>query len=329
MNVLVQQALPSNSPGGSIVFSFLRDAIASPVLTAAMLVTKSYVRPKAKDLVKLLVVMGALGMSGNQTFFVLGLDIVGSDIAAVYNCAGPSIMFIMAVALRLERFSWTKLLGVVLGVVGIVFLSQLWKLSFGQDLLGHAFLLLSVIFSQLFYIVQKYLHGYPALMMTTVAYWAAVFTIAIPAFIYSQVLQKQGIWPESHFQWGVVVYAGVISSALNYYLLTLAISHLTPLVLSIYGATQPVVTDLMNYVFVGKGLSGWDALGSVLIIASVFVTIYGQEMLDREVDQDVDEMQHDRVLCHNKDECEFKHDAAGQVADSCVQRRENLGPSEH
>eukprot|EP00658_Telonema_sp_P-2_P005273 TRINITY_DN11977_c0_g1_i3.p1 TRINITY_DN11977_c0_g1~~TRINITY_DN11977_c0_g1_i3.p1 ORF type:complete len:114 (+),score=43.85 TRINITY_DN11977_c0_g1_i3:217-558(+) len=85
MNVLVQQALPSNSPGGSIVFSFLRDAIASPVLTAAMLVTKSYVRPKAKDLVKLLVVMGALGMSGNQTFFVLGLDIVGSDIAAVYN----------------------------------------------------------------------------------------------------------------------------------------------------------------------------------------------------------------------------------------------------
>merc|ERR1740117_2587641 len=106
-------------------------------------------------------------------------------------------------------------------------------------------------------------------MMTTVAYWAAVCTISIPALVLTAYSDEHGLWPTSLFEWAVVLYSGVISSALNYYLLVFATTHLAPLTVSIYGLIQPILTDIFNFVFVGKGLSRWDAIGSLLIILSV------------------------------------------------------------
>ena len=209
MNVLVQQALPSSSVGNSIAFSFLRDAIASPLLTIAMVLSGSYSRPRNVDLFKLLIGMGMIGMSLNQTFFVLGLDFVGGDVAAVYNCIGPSIMFVMSLSLGLEGFAWGKLLGVLLGAAGVVLISELWNVDFSRKnvLLGHMFLFLGIMASQLFTIIQKFLVGYPPLMMTTIAYWAALLTISIPTVIVS-CIDGSDIWPTSMFEWGTVLYAG-------------------------------------------------------------------------------------------------------------------------
>eukprot|EP00656_Telonema_subtile_P033863 TRINITY_DN3789_c0_g1_i5.p1 TRINITY_DN3789_c0_g1~~TRINITY_DN3789_c0_g1_i5.p1 ORF type:complete len:361 (+),score=75.31 TRINITY_DN3789_c0_g1_i5:146-1228(+) len=279
MNVMVQQALPSSSIGASVVFAFLRDVTASPVLTAAMLFTGQYVRPKSNDLVKLLVFMGAIGMSGTQTFFVLGLNDVGSDIAAVYSCMGPSVMFVLSIGLRLDKFSWLKMLGALFGGASIAVMSELWDISFSQqnELLGHVFLFSSVLFAQFFIVVQKYVHGYPPLMMTTVAYWAAVCTISIPAVIVTITHDgPDGIWPTSAFQWGTVVYSGVVSSAFNYYLIVFAIRQLSPLVVTIYGVFQPLITILLNYVFVGKDLSMWVGVGFVLSVLSVLLIVYSQ-----------------------------------------------------
>lgn len=291
MNVLVQQALPESKVPQSIVFSFLRDAIASPILTIAMVLTRQYVAPRRRDLLKLLVGLGVIGMSCNQTFCILGIDFVGGDMAALYNCIGPAIMFLMSLSLSLEKFSSLKLLGVVSGGIGIVFVSELWDVSFSREnmLLGHLFLFLGICASQLFTIIQKFIHGYPDLMVVTVAYWAAVATISVPTLILSLThTAHENIWPTSLFEWGVVIYSGAISSALNYYLLVFATMRLTPLIVSMYGVTQPIITDIFNYLFVGEGMSGWDGLGSCFIVFSVLITTYAQARLDAEQKTDLE-----------------------------------------
>merc|ERR1712216_221723 len=166
-----------------------------------MLFSGAYTRPRNQDLFKLLFGMGVVGMSANQTCFIIGLDMLDNgDIAAVYNCVGPSIMFVMSLSLRLENFTALKLIGVFLGAAGIVFISQLWEVSLSRKnvLAGHLFLLIGIVSSQLFTIIQKFIRGYPDIMIVTVAYWAALCTISMPAMVLT-VLGGVQIWPTELF----------------------------------------------------------------------------------------------------------------------------------
>ena len=79
------------------------------------------------------------------------------------------------------------------------------------------------------------------------------------------------------------VYAGVISSVLNYYLLVVSTQHLSPLIVSIFGVTQPLVTDLLNYFIVGKVLSIWVAMHGLSFDCFIGAgTTYSQMELDSE-----------------------------------------------
>ena len=278
MNILVQQALPAQSISSSIGFCFLRDAIAAPVLTVTMLLSKSFTPPRKLDLLKMLM-MGIIGMASTQLAFIVGLDFVGGDIAAVFNCFGPSIMFVLSLSLRLERFAWLKVAGVLLGAGGIVFISELWRLSSQNKnlVLGSAILFAGVICAQFFTIIQKYVRGYSSLMVTTVAYWAALASISVVGFFTAYV--DGNIWPSTGLEWVAAVYAGVISSALNFWLIVFATNHVSPLIVSLYGPGQSIVTDGLNYVFVGKGFGKWEAVGSVLIFLSLLLTSYSDTNL--------------------------------------------------
>ena len=115
-------------------------------------------------------------------------------------------MFAMSLTLRLKKFTWLKLLGVLFGAAGIFVFGELWDLSLSRKnvIFGHVFLFISVVFCQLFTIIQKFIKGYNPLMMTTVAYWMATCTTAIPAIIVTATNEGSTFWPTSSFEWVTV-----------------------------------------------------------------------------------------------------------------------------
>jgi len=292
MNVLVQQALPSSDVSKSIGFSFLRDAIATPLLTLAMFLSNTAALPRKEDRLKVFLGMGVIGLASTQLCFITGVSYAGGDNAAVFNCIGPSIMFIMAVPLKLERFTWLKVGGILLGAGGMVLLSELWDLSGSHTnaVFGDAILLTGVVGAQFFTLVQKYLVGYNPLMLTAIAYWAALAFISGVTVITDRV--SGNLWPTTWFGWGTALYAGVISSGLNFVLIVFATNHISPLIISLYGLVQSVVTDVFNFMFVGKGLTAGDGIGSVLILASLIVTTYSQAQVETE----------DAIVAHAQEE---------------------------
>lgn len=130
-----------------LTFAGIRFVISCAILLAIIRV-KNIRLPRSKSNLFLLAITGVLSFSLNYGLLFWGEQYISSGLAAVLQATIPAFGIVIAhLYLPAERMTWSKILGVVLGICGVavVFSNQL-AIAGGRALAGCVALVLSSVF---------------------------------------------------------------------------------------------------------------------------------------------------------------------------------------
>lgn len=222
-----------------------------------------------KDLL-ILLAGAAFGLLINQISFIQGLARTSPLDSSIISTSVPILTMVLSALFLREPASWVKILGVVVGAGGAVFLVYTSQAdTTGQSsLVGNLLCLLSCLSYATFLIVTKRIsQRYSPL---TLMKWMFLFAVVIYLpFSYKDVLTTDfgGFTQSDWFSW---VFALVGATILPYLLMPIGQKRLRPTTLAMYNYVQPIVAALLA-VYLGQGTY---TVSKGIAAALVFLGVY-------------------------------------------------------
>ena len=214
-----------------------------------------------------LLVVGVLGLVGNQALFVIGISMTSVAHAGVITALSPVLVLLGSAAMGHERISRLRIAGLALAAGGVIVL-QFSRGSAGDATLrGDAVMLASVLVFAAFNLAAKPLaERAGTVRMNAVAYFAAGL-LALPVALWSLQRAPHG----SALAWSGVFYMAAGSSVSGYLIYAYALRHLPASRVSVVVYLQPIVVSLLAIVMLGERPGAGFAPAVALVLAGVYV----------------------------------------------------------
>ena len=221
----------------------------------------------------LLASTGVLSFSLNYGLVFWGEQYISSGLAAVLQSTLPAFGLVFAhLHLPGERMTWSKIFGVVLGVLGVavVFSNQL-AIAGGKALAGSIALVLSAMFAAYSNVLVK-AHGRK--LEPTILAAGQMFFGLIPLLLIGVLLEGNPL----RFRWTAMavlslLYLAVVGSVIAFVLYYWLVRHVDVTKTMLISLFTPVVAVVLGMVVLGEDLSWRTVAGGVMIMAGVrFVT---------------------------------------------------------
>lgn len=215
----------------------------------------------------------ALGVTNTAAPFVLitwGEQFIDSAVASVYNSMVPLFTVLIAhVFLREERFGLLRVLGVIVGFLGVlVIFAQEFTKGVGQGLLGQGAVLLAAIYYGGSAVltrrntkqIDRRIIAFVPLIVADVLAWAGAAAAERPIQL-----------PRMPLTWLAVLWLGVIGSFIAYLLYFHLVHNLGSTRATMVTYTFPVSGLLLGAVFLDEQITPNLIAGGVLVLASLVI----------------------------------------------------------
>ncbi|XP_062010808.1 protein WALLS ARE THIN 1-like [Rosa rugosa] len=250
--------------------------------------------------------LGLIGVTCNQGFYLLGLENTSATFVSAVENAVPAGTFLMAAVLRIEQVHLNrkdgkaKVLGVLASVAGasvITFYkgptiyvpprtspsgqSHMLLSLFGDAreknwtfgcicAIGHCVCWFSWIVLQ-----GPVLKKYPArLSVTSFTLFFGILQLSAIAAYVERDSQEWQIHSGSAILG--ILYVGVVASAMSYAIQLWAIDKGGPVFVSVYMPLQTLLVDIMDSVIMGAQFYLGGIVGAVLIVAGLYLVVWGK-----------------------------------------------------
>ena len=224
----------------------------------------------------------ALLSTGNISFFYLGLRTTTANAAAIIYTTVPLIVALVAPKFISEQVTGRKLVGIILGLIGAVFIATLPLVERGQhisgDLGGNLLVLVAVLCWSGYTIGSRYVLS---IKRTTPTSMTAV-SIFVSTFVFAILSATQ--WQPSYLSaltttnLIIIVQLGIFVTVAMYLLLQWAIKHSSATTASLGNYLGPVFAVVFNMSFLGEKLTMGFVIGSFVVFAGVFLAT-GERLL--------------------------------------------------
>jgi drug/metabolite transporter, DME family len=249
-----------------ITFVFWRFLVSALVITAAMVVLKKFTL-KVGDK-KLIILLGIANAAGYLLQYV-GMPYTTAAKAALFINLSAMWVAILSPKLLGETLTPKKVAGVLVGVVGIVFVStnlDFFSLVQGQ-LTADALLIISGVTWALFMVYNK------KLVMNSTATnfqnmtWVLIFTfLSIAPFA---VFAGPGFFTLSLWAWGAILWTAVVCWVIPYYLWLEGLKHLSASTSTVLLLSEIVVAVIASIVFLKEPVTVFSSIGAMLIVVAI------------------------------------------------------------
>jgi drug/metabolite transporter (DMT)-like permease len=219
--------------------------------------------------------LGFFGVIVNQGFFTVGLNFTTSDHSSVIIALGPIIILFLARALKLERFTAGKIVGMAISFAGVYLLETEHGSPRNSPLLvGDMITLGGVIgFSAYAVLGKRVAAEYDAISMNT-------FNCVAAAIILLPLSVRQAIHLNWHAVawsgWPGVIYMALGSSLAAYTIFFWVLRYMSASRVGAMSYFQPVVVILLSMLFLGEHPTRNLLEGTALVLLGVFLAERGK-----------------------------------------------------
>lgn len=212
-----------------------------------------------------------LGVVLNQTLFLAGLSLTNAHIASILITTIPVFTLVVAIALKKERATVTKVTGIAIALAGaLLVVGAEGAAGLLDAMTGAVLIVVQCVAYALYLVLSKPVFSRVSPLRAVAAMFAiaSVFMVVIasPALLREHWTEI----PASAWLGLVVVIVGptVAAYAINAWTLR----HADSSVVAAYAYVQPVLTTLLAWEFLGERIRAVVALAALLIFAGVAIT---------------------------------------------------------
>ena len=231
---------------------------------------RNKVRLDHKDFAWVLL-LGILCIPLSMLFFQLGIMKSNASTAAVLMSVSPFFTTIFAYFILKEKLSTTKVIGLLIGLAGIVFMIRPWDMQAGNTLAGAGFMILATAFFGLYSVAGKLRIEKIGIITQTCLSFIAGSLVLLVLMIFMGRPILTGIL--DHLI--MVLYISVFVTGFGYYFYFMAIKNSDASTASMAFFIKPAIAPIFSVVIL-KDLLLWNTyLGIFLILMASFISLMG------------------------------------------------------
>jgi drug/metabolite transporter (DMT)-like permease len=251
-----------------ITFAGIRFVISCAIVFVLIRARNISLPGKSRDWL-LLALTGVLSFSLNYGLVFWGEQYISSGLAAVLQSTLPAFGLVIAhIHLPGERMTWAKVVGVVLGIVGVavVFSNQL-AIAGGKALAGCVALVLSAFFAAYSNVLVK---AYGKNLEPAILAAVQMFFGLIPLLLVGLLLEGNPL----AFRWTPMAlvslfYLAVVGTVIAFLLYYWLVHNMDVTKSMLISLVTPVVAVLLGMVVLGEELSWRTIVGGLMIMAGI------------------------------------------------------------
>ncbi len=233
----------------------------------------------------LLIASSLLGVVLNQWLFVKGLSLTTVINATLLGTTIPIFTLVVSIALKMDRPSFRRALGIFLAAAGVVYLIGPSRAGFSSNTrLGDLLIVTnSLCYGTYIAISKDLMKRYSAL--TVIAWIFIVGSVAtVPAGLIS--LSHVSLASINPAIWLWIAYIILVPTVGAYYLNTWALGRVPPSTVAVYIYLQPLIAFCLAPLLFGEKLSWGTLIAALLVFGGVLVvTRRGRSRAIKEVSE--------------------------------------------
>ncbi len=223
--------------------------------------------------------LGFFGVCVNQICFTVGLRYTSVEHSAVIVGMGPIYILILAVLVRLERWTWRKVSGMAISLAGVTLMAGETGMSaHSATLLGDFITLCGSLGFAIYAVLGKRVAGkYDALTMTAYNHFAGALMVLPLALRQALNMGPAATWRAIGWQaWLATAYMAVFGSAVAYILYFWLLRYMPASKVSAFTYLLPVCGTALAIWWLGEKGNWADFGGGALALAGVYWTESGR-----------------------------------------------------
>ena len=223
-----------------------------------------------------LAVCGLFGVATNQMLFFEGLNITSPINAAVIMTTNPILVLVMSAIILKERLRWSRILGIVLGIMGALFLitrggTVIDIFDTGKSLGNMLVFLNGASYAAYLVLVKPLMARYKAI---TVIKWVFFYgLIIVLPFGGNQLMVVEWAGFPADIIWKVA-FVVIATTYLAYLMNVYALKTVTSTTVSFYIYLQPLIASIVAIVLGKDHLTTVLILSAALIFSGVFLVSF-------------------------------------------------------
>jgi drug/metabolite transporter (DMT)-like permease len=261
-----------------ITFLFWRFLVSALVLTLAMVALKKFTF-KVIDK-KLILLLGLANAAGYLLQYV-SMPYTTAAKAALFINLSAMWVAILSPKLLGENLTPKKVAGVLVGVLGIVFVStnlDFYSLAQGQ-IAADALLIISGVIWALFMILNKKLVMNSAATNFQNMTWVLIFTFfSIAPFV---VFAGPGFFALSPWAWGAIIWTAVVCWVIPYYLWLEGLKHLSASTSTVLLLSEIIIAVIASIVILKEPVTIFSSIGAMLIVVAIVLVSVKEDYFSR------------------------------------------------
>ena len=217
--------------------------------------------------------LGFFGVVINQICFTASLRYTSVGHASVIVSMGPIYILVLAVLLRLERWTWRKAGGMAMALAGVAIMAGKSGISTHSPTLhGDLIALFGSLGFSLYAVLGKRVAGkYDALTMTAYNHFAGAIMILPLALYEARRLGPAAAWRAIPWQtWAATAYMAVFASAIAYLFYFWLLRFLPVSQVSAFTYLLPVTATILGILWLGEPATLAGFLGAAIVLLGVY-----------------------------------------------------------